>query len=182
MRLLTTPGDPTLLSSLSKSKQKSIAKGKLPDPSLPRSKGCGFVEFETSAGLQKALQFHHTMLDGRQINVELTAGGGGNSGERKERIKSKNAELGEERKAKFEKFVKPAKENKEEQGGNKRKAADEGAAARGEGQAQWGRRGGAGAGSAPAAKRTKVDKKSNGRGAGRKPWTPTGSNAVTLSG
>jgi nucleolar protein 6 len=37
------------------------------------------------------LALHHTPLDGRRINVEMTAGGGGNKSERrKQRLKDKN--------------------------------------------------------------------------------------------
>lgn len=47
---------------------------------------------------QKALAFHHTFFKKRQINVELTAGGGGNKSEsRKEKLKVKNERLTEER-------------------------------------------------------------------------------------
>lgn len=37
------------------------------------------------------------MFEGRMINVELTAGGGGAGGERKEKIRKKNEVLDEER-------------------------------------------------------------------------------------
>ena len=50
--------------------------------------------------VQRALQLHHSELGGRQINVELTAGGGGGKSElRKQRIKHKNEALTKERKA-----------------------------------------------------------------------------------
>jgi len=97
VRLLTKRPDPTALEGLSNSKKKSIAKGKAKDPSAPVSKGCAFVEFSSPEALQKALRFHHTQFHGRQINVELTAGGGGKSERRKEKIKSKNAGLDKER-------------------------------------------------------------------------------------
>jgi len=110
VRLLTKKGDPSALDKLSNSKKKSIAKGKAQDPSAPVSKGCAFVEFSNAASLQKALRFHHTMFRGRQINVELTAGGGGKSDRRKEKIKAKNAGLDKERQKLFEKYVKPEAE------------------------------------------------------------------------
>lgn len=110
VRLLTKKGDPSALEKLSNSKKKSIAKGKAQDPSAPVSKGCAFVEFSNAASLQKALRFHHTTFRGRQINVELTAGGGGKSERRKEKIKAKNAGLDKERQKLFEKYVKPEAE------------------------------------------------------------------------
>lgn len=106
VRLLTKKGDSKKLAELSKSKQKSIAKGRAADPSAPISKGCAFVEFKTSTALQKALQFHHTVFQGRTINVELTAGGGGAGNGRKEKIRKKNQELEVERQKLHEKYVK----------------------------------------------------------------------------
>ncbi|CCU97576.1 unnamed protein product [Malassezia sympodialis ATCC 42132] len=110
VRLLTKKADPNALTGLSNSKKKSIAKGKAKDPSAPVSKGCAFVEFTNKASLQKALRFHHTMFHGRQINVELTAGGGGKSQHRKEKIKAKNESLDKQRRKLHEKYVKPAAE------------------------------------------------------------------------
>lgn len=56
------------------------------------------MEFENSKDLNKALAFHHTFFKKRQINVELTAGGGGNKSDaRKEKLKVKNERLTEER-------------------------------------------------------------------------------------
>lgn len=97
VRLLTTKGHPDALNELSNSKKKSIAKGKAQDPSAPRSRGCAFVEFTNATALQKALRFHHTTFHGRAINVELTAGGGGKSQQRKDKIKKKNESLQKER-------------------------------------------------------------------------------------
>ncbi|WFD26153.1 hypothetical protein MNAN1_001129 [Malassezia nana] len=110
VRLLTKKADPKALEGLSTSKKKSIARGKAKDPSAPVSKGCAFVEFSNGGSLQKALRFHHTMFHGRQINVELTAGGGGKSQHRKEKIKAKNDSLEKERRKIHEKYVKPAAE------------------------------------------------------------------------
>ncbi|KAH9937220.1 uncharacterized protein B0H18DRAFT_969618 [Fomitopsis serialis] len=42
-----------------------------------KSKGCAFLEFTVKSALQQALKLHQSELDGRMINVELTAGGGG---------------------------------------------------------------------------------------------------------
>ena len=58
-----------------------------------KSKGCAFLEFAKASGLQNALRLHHSELDGRQINVELSAGGGGKSETRLKKLKEKNAKL-----------------------------------------------------------------------------------------
>ena len=63
----------------------------------PKSKGCAFLEFTKPHSLQHALKLHHSLLDGRRINVELTSGGGGSSEKRKETIKTRNRALDEER-------------------------------------------------------------------------------------
>ncbi|KAH9995993.1 hypothetical protein BJV77DRAFT_1066008 [Russula vinacea] len=39
-----------------------------------KSKGCAFLEFTARPALQAALRLHQSELDGRRINVELTAG------------------------------------------------------------------------------------------------------------
>ncbi|KAE8250460.1 hypothetical protein A4X13_0g4707 [Tilletia indica] len=168
---------------LSASKLKSIAKGKASgpkqaaeesasakdaDPVLmgkdgkPLSKGCAFVEFKTSNALQKALRFHHTQFGGRQINVELTAGGGGKSSERMEKIKVKNTELDVERQKLHDKYVAPAEATK------KLVAAERQAQ---EGVAQWGPRSSKSAPSAGAAK----------AGGKSKKWTPSGANATRVT-
>jgi RNA recognition motif-containing protein len=110
VRLLTRKGDPNALANLAASKRKSIAKGKAKDPTQPQSKGCAFVEFKSSAALRKGLHFHHTMLEGRKINVELTAGGGGKSDTRQQKIKKKNAGLEKERVKLHGKYVAPQNE------------------------------------------------------------------------
>ncbi|KAG9120633.1 hypothetical protein FRC07_003805 [Ceratobasidium sp. 392] len=63
-----------------------------------KSKGCAFLEFSSHAAMQLAIRKHHTELAGRRINVELTAGGGGNSGQRKEKLRTRNRTLDEQRK------------------------------------------------------------------------------------
>jgi nucleolar protein 6 len=75
-----------------------------------KSKGYAFVEYDNSTALKKALRLHHTLLDGRKISVELTAGGGGNNATRKAKIKEKNSKLAEERKGKQEDGHKTAKD------------------------------------------------------------------------
>lgn len=62
-----------------------------------KSKGCAFLEFATKSALQQALKSHQSELDGRMINVELTAGGGGKSEGRIEKLKKRNKELHEQR-------------------------------------------------------------------------------------
>jgi len=58
-----------------------------------KSRGCAFLEFPKASGLQSALRLHHSVLDGRKINVELSAGGGGNTVSRVKKLKAKNAKL-----------------------------------------------------------------------------------------
>jgi nucleolar protein 6 len=66
-------------------------------------KGCAFVEFknedpkESKRLMDIALRLHKSAMGGRKINVELTAGGGGNSKDRVEKIKTKNEKLEQER-------------------------------------------------------------------------------------
>ena len=55
-----------------------------------KSKGCAFLEFTARPALQAALRLHQSELDGRRINVELTAGGGGKSNARLEKVKARN--------------------------------------------------------------------------------------------
>ncbi|KAJ3477144.1 hypothetical protein NLI96_g10670 [Meripilus lineatus] len=77
-----------------------------------KSKGFAFVEFGDKIGLQKALRLHHSELDGRRINVELTAGGGGKSESRLSKLKERNKELHEQRKKRLAK-TKSGKESDE---------------------------------------------------------------------
>lgn len=58
-----------------------------------KSKGCAFLEFSNKAALQQALKQHHSMLEDRMINVELTAGGGGKGEKRMEKLRERNKEL-----------------------------------------------------------------------------------------
>ncbi|KAF8445749.1 hypothetical protein L210DRAFT_3528327 [Boletus edulis BED1] len=60
---------------------------------VTKSKGCAFLEFKHHGVLQQALKLHHSVLDGRQINVELTAGGGGKSLTRMKKLGERNKEL-----------------------------------------------------------------------------------------
>ncbi|KAI8143225.1 hypothetical protein BJV82DRAFT_668857 [Fennellomyces sp. T-0311] len=67
------------------------------DKQTKKPKGFAFIEFKDSRNLSKALAFHHTFFNKRQINVELTAGGGGRSDARKEKLKEKNEKLQQDR-------------------------------------------------------------------------------------
>ncbi|KAK0529702.1 hypothetical protein OC834_003590 [Tilletia horrida] len=183
VRLLTRKIEPAEPAKLSASKLKSIAKGKASapkaagaaggddesDPVLmgkdgkPLSRGCAFLEFTTAQALQKALRFHHTQFGGRQINVELTAGGGGKSAGRTEKIKAKNSELETERAKLHEKYIAPAAASK------KASAAERGGGSK-EGVAQWGPRSGKGVTSGT----------SSAPGKGKK-WQPSGANATRLT-
>jgi len=62
-------------------------------PNTAKSRGCAFLEFTSKTGLQQALKLHQSLLDGRMINVELTAGGGGKSDARIQKVKERNKEL-----------------------------------------------------------------------------------------
>ncbi|PVG00935.1 hypothetical protein CPB86DRAFT_154736 [Serendipita vermifera] len=62
-----------------------------------KSKGCAFLEFSKASGLQNALRLHHSELDGRKINVELSAGGGGKSEARMKKVQEKNSKLDKHR-------------------------------------------------------------------------------------
>ncbi|MBW0477195.1 hypothetical protein O181_016910 [Austropuccinia psidii MF-1] len=87
------------------------------------TKGCGFVEFKTSAALQKALRLHHTLLSpsedpakenqkkARKINIELTAGGGGKSESRQKKIEQSKARLAKQREKRLTQKMKEAAEN-----------------------------------------------------------------------
>lgn len=52
-----------------------------------KSRGMGWVQMACPADVHTALRLHRSVLCGRQINVERTVGGGGNSGDRKGKIK-----------------------------------------------------------------------------------------------
>lgn len=75
----------------------------LTDKKTKKPKGCAFVEFEQYDKMKTCLKlYHHSIFEddkkkSRKINVELTAGGGGKSQGRMEKIKEKNLKLKEER-------------------------------------------------------------------------------------
>ena len=61
-----------------------------------KSRGMAFVELPDEFAVTRALRIHHQMLDGRQINVERTVGGGGHKSEiRKEKLSKLKAIQGE---------------------------------------------------------------------------------------
>ncbi|KAG6821385.1 hypothetical protein H0H93_014182 [Arthromyces matolae] len=70
-----------------------------------KSRGCAFLEFTHRNALQQALKLHQSELDGRMINVELTAGGGGKSEKRLEKVRERNKQLHDERKERVEKLA-----------------------------------------------------------------------------
>lgn len=85
-----------------------------------KTKGCAFVEFKSSAAVQSALHLHQSMFVSsassakRKINVELTAGGGGNSDTRKQKLAALKERLEKQRENhKTEADI--AREEKEEQ-------------------------------------------------------------------
>jgi nucleolar protein 6 len=109
------------------------------DPKTKKSKGFAFLEFENYDRMKTCLKlYHHSMFDpeakevggsgkgngkaGRKINVELTAGGGGKTEGRKEKIKVKNERLEEQRKRRAE-VERKEKERKEKKEGKKTAAA-----------------------------------------------------------
>ncbi len=75
---------------------------------IRKDKGIAFLEFLTAKGhiqgrIDACLALHHSVLNNRRINVELTAGGGGNSKNRIEKIKEKNEKLIKKRVEKIKK-------------------------------------------------------------------------------
>ncbi|KAG9243569.1 hypothetical protein BJ878DRAFT_576456 [Calycina marina] len=88
-----------------------------------KSKGIAFLEFDDYDRMKTCLKlYHHSMFDdglsaARQINVELTSGGGGNSKERKTKISEKNKRLNEQRQRRAEEEAKVKNKKKAEEGG-----------------------------------------------------------------
>lgn len=76
------------------------SKSKLTTKLTTKSKGCAFLEFQNKHALQRALKLHHSELEGRKINVELTAGGGGKGETRLKKLKDRNKELEGQRRKK----------------------------------------------------------------------------------
>ncbi|BEJ14960.1 hypothetical protein CspHIS471_0407270 [Cutaneotrichosporon sp. HIS471] len=157
----------------------------------PKSRGIAFLELSTSAELQTCLRLHHSQLGGRQINVELTAGGGGKGDTRKAKLAERNKRVGGQRERRAER--------EKEAGG------EEAEAGIGEGKAAWeeidkdedapagykmrgGRRVKVKGKDERPTKRARNDVSGwEARGAsggsaarGRKKWEPTGANAVRV--
>lgn len=82
------------------------AANKAPSRPAIKSKGCAFLEFKHRNALQQGLKLHHSSLDGRQINVELTAGGGGKGEARLSKLKERNKELESQRQKQLQKKAK----------------------------------------------------------------------------
>lgn len=78
----------------------------LTDKATGKSRGIAFLELASGTELQSALKQHHSILNGKRINVELTAGGGGKSEGRREKLKARNERVSTQR----EKRDKEAKE------------------------------------------------------------------------
>lgn len=94
----------------------------LTDKSTGKSRGIAFLELASGAELQSALKQHHSILNGKRINVELTAGGGGKSDGRKEKLRQRNERVSTQR----EKREKEAKEKEAKAKAAKREGAGEG--------------------------------------------------------
>lgn len=94
-------------------------------------RGFAFVEFAKVWHMRTCLdKFHHSeFTDGtsypRRINVELTAGGGGKTKQRQEKIKEKNVKLNENRAKRIER-ERIAKEESSKANADRRPAGDDG--------------------------------------------------------
>ncbi|OTA56846.1 hypothetical protein K449DRAFT_387226 [Hypoxylon sp. EC38] len=97
----------------------------LHNPQTKKSRGIAFVEFGRYDHMKACLKtLHHSTftcpsangkgIEERKINVELTAGGGGNTEHRKEKIKAKNAKLNEERARRAQEEIKAKAEKERE--------------------------------------------------------------------
>ncbi|BEI84025.1 hypothetical protein CcaverHIS002_0406290 [Cutaneotrichosporon cavernicola] len=157
----------------------------------PKSRGIAFLELSTSAELQTCLRLHHSQLGGRQINVELTAGGGGKGDTRKAKLAERNKRVGGQRERRAER-EKEAGGEEAEAGIGEGKAAWEETEKDEDAPAGYKMRGGRrvkvkGKDERPA-KRARNDVSGwEARGAsggsaarGRKKWEPTGANAVRV--
>ncbi|KAL9114283.1 MAG: hypothetical protein Q9227_001705 [Pyrenula ochraceoflavens] len=84
-----------------------------------RSRGFAFLELPSYGLLKTCLKlFHHSDFQGRRINVELTAGGGGGkSVARRDKLKQKNEKLAEERRKAGKQREKQREKKKREGGG-----------------------------------------------------------------
>ena len=95
------------------------------DKATKKPKGFAFLEFENYDRMKTCLKlFHHTEFDSgvggdkgkRKINVELTAGGGGKSDNRQEKLKEKNQRLEDQRTRRAEAELKAAAKKEKKDG------------------------------------------------------------------
>lgn len=112
------------------------------DKATGKPKGFAFIEFDAYDRMKTCLKlYHHSSFDdgiapARKINVELTAGGGGKSEARKEKLQVKNERLSEQRKRRMLEEEKQ-KARREKKGRGKGQAdGPEGAAGKGKEAAQ----------------------------------------------
>ncbi|KAJ1830350.1 hypothetical protein LPJ63_004986 [Coemansia sp. RSA 2711] len=92
------------------------------DKQTGNSRGFAFVEFASSADMRRALKFHHQQLGTKKINVELTAGGGGNSAKRKEKLDKRRVGMDKEREK--ERKTKRRKQEAKEAAGDGEEGSD----------------------------------------------------------
>lgn len=88
---------------------------------LRAEKGIAFLEFDADkdkkniqSRMDVALLQHKTLLKDKRINVELTVGGGGNSKDRVEKLRTKNEKMDAERTERLTKMMKEGSKKKEE--------------------------------------------------------------------
>lgn len=167
----------------------------LTEKATGKSRGIAFLELANGNELQSALKQHHSILNGKRINVELTAGGGGKSEGRKEKLKQRNERVSTQREKREkeakekEAKAKAARGEKEEDkppivGEFSNEGAKIGQGGQSGGDAGWGAPIGDGY-KMRGGRRVKV-KPSGGPGGGdRRPqrpkWQPTGANAQPLA-
>lgn len=84
-------------------------------------KGIAFLEFDADKDhehiqrrMDIALLQHKTMFKNRKINVELTVGGGGNSQNRLDKLKSKNEKLEDERRDRMKTMILEGRKKRDE--------------------------------------------------------------------
>ncbi|KAF2877009.1 hypothetical protein BDV95DRAFT_663841 [Massariosphaeria phaeospora] len=106
------------------------------DKFTKKPKGTAFVEFDRFERMETCLKkYHHSIFaegnkkkEGRKINVELSAGGGGNSENRKSKILAKNDKLHDERQRDREKRAEvEAKQQERKEKKDKKDARQKGA-------------------------------------------------------
>ncbi|WVQ73169.1 hypothetical protein IAR50_002733 [Cryptococcus sp. DSM 104548] len=155
-------------------------------PTQPsKSRGIAFLEVPSSTAMQACLKLHHTTINARTINVELTAGGGGAGEERKKKLNERNQRVGTQREKKAEKerelnggedpapVEQPMLDGKKTRGGRRVKAKT-GAQNPGDASSRPQSSGGYGG--------AQGRPQQNGRGPyQKKKWEPTGSNFITVA-